>query len=174
MLRQGKVERTLDVKEKSLPAYLEYIQTLYNYLVSFFDRALPLTNIHQKIREEEEKFEAAWSAGQVEGWESEGPKKTAPTGEGIWCPFCKPTFLLEKTKLMIRSKELFEADCIRCSPQFGEAQEEGKGRGSSRRSFTSHDVGPSRFIILDTRKDTSASPTHFPRTRPSYYRTYSS
>jgi splicing factor 3A subunit 3 len=93
MLRQGKVERTLDVKEKSLPAYLEYVQTLYNYLVSYFDRALPLTNIHSKIKEEQDKFEAAWTAGEVPGWESEGPKKSAPTGEGIWCPFCMSLFL---------------------------------------------------------------------------------
>ena len=113
MLRQGKVERTLDVKEKSLPAYLEYVQTLYNYLVSFFDRALPLTDIHQKIKEEEEKFEAAWAAGEVEGWETEG-KKAAPVGEGIWCPFCKLCDLLRiLAELMSRSKELLETDCLR-------------------------------------------------------------
>ena len=117
MLRQGKVERTLDVKEKSLPAYLEYVQTLYNYLVSFFDRALPLTNIHQKIKEEEERFEAAWAAGEVEGWESEGPKKTAPTGEGIWCPFCKLSTAQQITKLTTRSKELLETNCLRRSPK---------------------------------------------------------
>lgn len=88
MLRQGKVERTLDVKEKSLPAYLEYVQTLYNYLVTFFDKALPLTDIRSKVKEEEDKFEAAWAAGEVEGWETEA-KKAAPVGEGIWCPYCK-------------------------------------------------------------------------------------
>lgn len=89
MLRQGKVERTLDLKEKSLPAYLEYVQTLYSYLVSFFDRALPLIDIHSRIREEEERFEAAWPAGQVEGWETNSGVKAAPTGEGIWCPYCE-------------------------------------------------------------------------------------
>lgn len=89
MLRQGKVERTLDLKEKSLPAYLEYVQTLYSYLVSFFDRSLPLVDIHSKIRQEEERFEAAWAAGQVDGWEIDSGKKTAPSGEGIWCPYCE-------------------------------------------------------------------------------------
>lgn len=90
MLRLGKVERTLDVKEKSLPAYLEYVQTLYTYLVSFFDRTLPLINVHTQIRQEEEQFEAAWAAGQVEGWQSESGKQSsaAPAGEGIWCPYC--------------------------------------------------------------------------------------
>jgi splicing factor 3A subunit 3 len=117
MLRQGKVERTLDVKEKSLPAYLEYVQTLYNYLVSFFDRALPLTNIHQKIKEEEERFEAAWAAGEVEGWESEGPKKAAPVGEGIWCPFCKLRAKVRVSQLTSRSKELFKTNCIRRPPE---------------------------------------------------------
>lgn len=90
MLRQGKVERTLDLKEKSLPAYLQYVQTLYTYLVSFFDRALPLIDIHSKIKAEEEKFEAAWNEGKVEGWEEvSGKKGAAPAGEGIWCPYCQ-------------------------------------------------------------------------------------
>lgn len=90
MLRQGQVERKLDLKEKSLPAYLEYLQTLYTYLVSFFDRALPLIDIHSKIKEEEKQFEAAWNAGQVEGWESSSGKSgAAPVGEGIWCPYCQ-------------------------------------------------------------------------------------
>jgi splicing factor 3A subunit 3 len=92
MLRHGKVERTLDVKEKSIPAYLEYVQMLYNYLVSFFERALPLINIHTKIKEEEDNFAAAWEAGQVEGWKAESSKKASAAGEGIWCPYCQKTY----------------------------------------------------------------------------------
>ena len=90
MLRHGKVERTLDVREKSHPAYLEYVQNLYSYLVSFFERALPLVNIHAKIKEEEGNFASAWGSGQVADWaESSTKPKTAPVNEGgIWCPYC--------------------------------------------------------------------------------------
>ena len=88
MLRQGKVERTLDVKEKSLPGYLEYVQTLFNYLVSFFERALPLINIYTKLKEEEDNFGAAWEAGQMEGWQTESSKKQQLNPDGIWCPYC--------------------------------------------------------------------------------------
>jgi len=170
MLRQGKVERTLDVKEKSLPAYLEYVQTLYNYLVSFFDRALPLTDIHQKIKEEEEKFEAAWAAGEVEGWEAEG-KKAAPAGEGIWCPFCKlcdPQ--RDPAKLMNRSKELLETDRLRRPLERRQAQEEGKGRCESGRSNTS--LSPSRILIIHTRKDTSTRSSHLSHPCSPHYRTH--
>lgn len=92
MLRQGRIERTLDTKEKSLPGYLEYVQTLYNYLVSYFERALPLVNIRGKVQQEEENFASAWEAGQVSGWEAESSKKAAQAqlnGEGIWCPYCE-------------------------------------------------------------------------------------
>ena len=171
MLRQGKVERTLDVKEKSLPAYLEYVQTLYNYLVSFFDRALPLTDIHQKIKEEEEKFETAWAAGQVEGWESEG-KKAAPVGEGIWCPFCEFTWLLSMRALLIgRSEELLETDCLRCPPERRQAQEEGESRCPSRRSNTSSS-STHRIIIVHAREDASTRSTHLPCPFSSHHRTY--
>ncbi|WVQ79096.1 hypothetical protein IAT38_001190 [Cryptococcus sp. DSM 104549] len=95
MLKHGKVERTLDVKEKSLPGYLEYVQTLHNYLLSFFERALPLLNVQAKVKELEKAFEAAWEAGQVEGWESaSGSKGKAQenSGEGLWCQFCQKNY----------------------------------------------------------------------------------
>jgi splicing factor 3A subunit 3 len=94
MLRHGKVERTLDVKEKSVPAYLEYVQTLYNYIVSFFDRALPLIDVHKQIADLEHQFELTWAVGQVEGWEPEAStsKSTGLNTEGIWCPFCQKNY----------------------------------------------------------------------------------
>ena len=162
MLRQGKVERTLDLKEKSLPAYLEYVQTLYTYLVSFFDRALPLIDIHSKIKEQEEQFEAAWNAGQVEGWEAaSGKKGPAPAGEGIWCPYCKSSFSVCACVLCVapehradkcRSEELFEADGVRCSFELGETQEEGEGRGGRCRPIKIHRLARTRRIdILSAR-----------------------
>lgn len=92
MLKHGKVERTLDVKEKSNAAYLEYVQTLYTYLLSFFERALPLVNVQEKIKEEEQRFEKAWEANQVDGWENSGAKKQANNGEGIWCQYCQKSY----------------------------------------------------------------------------------
>lgn len=92
MLKHGKVERTLDLKEKSNAAYLEYVQTLYTYLLSFFERALPLVNIQKKIKEEEQRFETAWEADQIDGWENSGAKKQANGGEGIWCQYCQKSY----------------------------------------------------------------------------------
>ncbi|AUB27813.1 splicing factor 3A subunit 3 [Cryptococcus neoformans] len=92
MLKHGKVERTLDIKEKSNAAYLEYVQTLYTYLLSFFERALPLVNIQKKVKEEEQRFETAWEADQVDGWENSGVKKQANNGEGIWCQYCQKSY----------------------------------------------------------------------------------
>ncbi|TXT12875.1 hypothetical protein VHUM_01276 [Vanrija humicola] len=92
MLRQGRVERTLDVKEKSTAAYLAYVQTLYNYLVSFFRRALPLINVQKKLDASEASFESAWAADEVPGWsegKSGGKKAEANGGAGIWCPYCQ-------------------------------------------------------------------------------------
>lgn len=91
MLRRGTVERTLDAKERASAAYLTYVTTLYNYLVSFFDRALPLIDIQDKLRQEEDNFASAWEAGQVGDWKGES-STTANNGEGIWCPFCQKNY----------------------------------------------------------------------------------
>ena len=95
MLRHGQVERTLDIREKSTAQYLEYVQTLYNYLVSFFERALPLIDIQQKLKEWEATFESSWTSGSVEGWSESSSAASKPkvngsgTSEGIWCPYCR-------------------------------------------------------------------------------------
>ena len=91
MLRHGKVERTLDTKEKTNQAYVNYVQTLYDYLVGFFSRALPLINVQAKLKEEEDNFATAWEADQVERWEDakKSSASAAPAGEAIWCGFCQ-------------------------------------------------------------------------------------
>ena len=102
MLRHGKVERTLDVREKSLPAYLEYVQTLHSYLMSFFSRALPLLDLEAKMKEDEDSFASAWEADQVSGWaESSTKPKAAPiaNARGIWCPYCASSCLEEASGL---------------------------------------------------------------------------
>lgn len=92
MLRKGTIQRNLDAKEKASAAYLSYVTALYNYLVSFFDRALPLIDVQEKLREEEDNFASAWEAGQVGGWKGESSTVTANGGEGIWCPFCQKNY----------------------------------------------------------------------------------
>ncbi|KAL7419570.1 Pre-mRNA-splicing factor sap61 [Cryptotrichosporon argae] len=93
MLKTGKVERTLDVREKSDPAYLQYVQTLYDYFLGFFERALPLVDIHATVKEQSDKFESEWAEGKVPGWESGKKQATAAaTGEGIWCSYCQKTY----------------------------------------------------------------------------------
>ncbi|BEI85280.1 hypothetical protein CcaverHIS002_0506810 [Cutaneotrichosporon cavernicola] len=90
MLKSGRIERTLDVREKSHPAYLQYVQTLYSYMTSFFERALPLIDLEKKLKEEEDGFDNAWAAGEVKGWD-EGKK--VPTSQGgIWCPYCAKSY----------------------------------------------------------------------------------
>ena len=92
MLKSGRVERTLDLKEKGHPAYLEYVKGLYTYLVGFFERALPLIDIQAKIAAEEAKFETAWSEGKLEEWTEGSTAKAANGGEGIWCPYCQKSY----------------------------------------------------------------------------------
>lgn len=87
MLKTGKVERALDLRERSTPAYLEYVQSLYAYLVSFFERALPLVDLKLKLEEEETAFEKAWEADEIKGW-TEAGSSSKLSGNGIWCPYC--------------------------------------------------------------------------------------
>lgn len=87
MLKTGRVERSLDLRERSNPAYLEYVQSLYAYLVSFFERALPLIDLKTKLEEEEANFEKLWAADEIQGW-SDGSSSSKAAGSGIWCPYC--------------------------------------------------------------------------------------
>lgn len=66
------------------------MQTLYSYLTSFFERALPLIDIEKKLKEEEEAFDTAWAAGEVEGWD-EGSAAPSTDG-GIWCAYCARSY----------------------------------------------------------------------------------
>lgn len=121
MLRKGDLERTLSLKEKSTPAYLTYAQTLYSYLLSFFERALPLVDIQAKVSEEEEKFEELWKEGKVEGWDGEAESSSAakPAAEGIWCKYCELSIISSpigrgrtSSSAWCRSKELFQTNRV--------------------------------------------------------------
>lgn len=88
MLRAGQVERNLDTRERSTPAYVTYLETLYDYLTGFFNRALPLINIQDKLKQEEENFATSWEAGQVGGWGEAKTKAASTSGQAIWCGYC--------------------------------------------------------------------------------------
>lgn len=127
MLRQGKVERALDTKEKSLPEYLAYIRGVHNYLISFFDRALPLIDVQKRLTQAEDDFATAWEAGRVEGWEAETSSKPKQVEGGIWCPYCQCPLRSRRKLTFVRSKTLLQTDGVRRAPHLREAQEAGEG-----------------------------------------------
>ncbi|WWC87900.1 uncharacterized protein L201_002800 [Kwoniella dendrophila CBS 6074] len=109
ILKSGKIVKgnnnnNLDLKEKSSAAYLEYVQTLYNYLIGFFERSLPLINLQSKLKQEEENFKSLWEKNEFEGWKIENnnnnnnasTSQTNPnpnnTQEGLWCKYCQKSY----------------------------------------------------------------------------------
>ncbi|WWC68603.1 uncharacterized protein I206_102533 [Kwoniella pini CBS 10737] len=97
LLKSGKVEKNLDLKEKSTPGYLEYVQTLYNYLISFFERSLPLVNLQARLKTAEENFRSAWESGSLKEWEAESSSSKKAVsgnsdGNGIWCQYCQKSY----------------------------------------------------------------------------------
>lgn len=63
-----------------------YLQTLYNYLLSFSKRTQPLVDVDALQQTATQKFSSLWEANEVPGWEAPKP---AENGDGIWCPACQ-------------------------------------------------------------------------------------
>lgn len=97
MLKQGIVERHFSLEQKVSAPYLLYLQTLHDYLISYFTRVQPLINIVTELRGEEADFETSWDAGQVKDWTppSKGGASTSASASAtgveqpIWCPYCE-------------------------------------------------------------------------------------
>jgi splicing factor 3A subunit 3 len=96
MLRQGTVERNLYTREKSTPAYIKYLETLFDYLIGFFNRALPLVNVQTKLKEEEDNFATSWEAGQVGGWGEEKKPAASASSGAIWCGYCESPSIAQR------------------------------------------------------------------------------
>eukprot|EP00879_Flechtneria_rotunda_P009192 GHRR01009625.1.p1 GENE.GHRR01009625.1~~GHRR01009625.1.p1 ORF type:complete len:514 (+),score=175.71 GHRR01009625.1:1274-2815(+) len=52
--------------------YREYLQRLLDYLLSFYERTQPLSQVHKQMAKLKDDIEAAWEQGQVPGWEDKG------------------------------------------------------------------------------------------------------
>lgn len=58
--------------KKFCAAYVEYLDALLAYLVSFHERAMPLQFIHKALERDAEAFETRWRKGECSGWEDRG------------------------------------------------------------------------------------------------------
>uniref|UniRef100_A0A7N0U659 Matrin-type domain-containing protein n=1 Tax=Kalanchoe fedtschenkoi TaxID=63787 RepID=A0A7N0U659_KALFE len=63
---------TISRKLKTTRQYREYLQSLLEYLVYFFERTEPLQDLDRIFSKVEGDFEEQWENGKVHGWENEG------------------------------------------------------------------------------------------------------
>lgn len=66
-------------------AYEKYLESLRNYLESWFERAQPLYDLESLQTNAAETFEKLWETGMVPGWSSTGQ---AEGSEGLFCAAC--------------------------------------------------------------------------------------
>lgn len=127
-------------------ANLRYVQTIYNYLVSFFDRALPLIDIHKKLKEDDAEFEKLWAAGEIEGWTEGKANGGVLNKEGIWCPYCQKRY----SKQTVYDAHL-KSDKHKKKEAAGKAVPESEASGAAE-SSTSKDKykQPARYTFLVT------------------------
>ncbi|KAI8643536.1 hypothetical protein BD408DRAFT_414722 [Parasitella parasitica] len=72
---------------KATDGYKTYINSLFDYLHSFFRRAKPLYNIAELEDEALDEFDTQWELGQLKGWEQVDTKN-----EELFCPACQKQF----------------------------------------------------------------------------------
>ena len=53
-------------------AYLEYVQSLLRYLISFHERTQPLKSVMKLLGTVEDSFQDRWQGGEILGWEDRG------------------------------------------------------------------------------------------------------
>jgi splicing factor 3A subunit 3 len=93
-------------KDKMTDEYFSYLQSLAEYLESFFQRIKPLEDSRKLYREFDDEFDQLWEKDEVPGWERVSTQSSASTakkpategsGEGIWCADCAKEFSNEST-----------------------------------------------------------------------------
>jgi splicing factor 3A subunit 3 len=52
--------------------YQDYLKSLTDYLLSFFERTQPLQDVQKIFAKVDAEFEERWNAGTVQGWEDKG------------------------------------------------------------------------------------------------------
>jgi splicing factor 3A subunit 3 len=60
------------VAVKQTKQYLEYVQALLRYLISFHERTQPLKPVIKLLEAVEDGFEERWAGGEILGWEDRG------------------------------------------------------------------------------------------------------
>ncbi|CAA19057.1 U2 snRNP-associated protein sap61 [Schizosaccharomyces pombe] len=81
-------------KPEKNQTYINYITHLYEYLVSFYRRTHPLSNLDKIIAVFDTEFDAAWEAG-LPGWYShnaEAEKDGKDSTEAFYCEVCQKFF----------------------------------------------------------------------------------
>lgn len=67
---------------------LRYLQSLLEYLKSFYRRAFPLKDMDSELETVIADFNKRWEKGQIEGWSEITPSSTGQDA-GIWCDACR-------------------------------------------------------------------------------------
>ena len=65
---------------KSHKAYVQYLSSLWEYLLGFFRRVQPLVEVEDILTEWRAEFEKKWSVGGLSGWAP--PKRSSSEGQG--------------------------------------------------------------------------------------------
>jgi splicing factor 3A subunit 3 len=72
----NRIPRTMKYQK----AYMEYVESLLRYLISFHERTQPLKSAVKLMEEVEDDFDKHWEAGELLGWED---RAAGPLGEDI-------------------------------------------------------------------------------------------
>jgi splicing factor 3A subunit 3 len=77
--------------------YLEYVQALLRYLISFHERTQPLKAVMKLLGAVEDSFEERWRGGEILGWEDRGEGTVPEDADLVIDPdaFDSPEELLE-------------------------------------------------------------------------------
>jgi splicing factor 3A subunit 3 len=65
------------------PACRQYLSSLLDYTVSFYERTQPLAQLQRQLAKLEEELKAAFEAGTVPGWEDRGMGQGGATAEEL-------------------------------------------------------------------------------------------
>lgn len=75
-------------KDKLSDDYLQYLNSLVEYLEGFMRKTRPLENLDRLFAQFASEFETAWEAGEVPGWAATAAQNDSPT----YCDACEKEF----------------------------------------------------------------------------------
>lgn len=114
--------------------YAKYLQSLLDYLKSFYRRAFPLKDMDSELETVIADFNRRWDKGQIEGWTDNTAASTSQDA-GIWCNACQRTYAKQtvfdahlKSKNHLKKQAALEA---------GKSQNNGHADGAGHASTSS-------------------------------------